>query len=502
MSSISLPPYDSHLGICHLNIQSIVPKLDILQYEMQMFDIFIFTETWINSTIKSSDLKIANFKEPFRCDRESRSGGVAIYVKDSIECIRRCDLEVKDLESVWVQINSHGRKILICGMYRPPNSHLSYWNLVSESIDRAKSTNIQDILILGDFNNDFLFSHKSKHLRDVMMNFNLSQMIAEPTHFTESSSSLIDVILVSNSNNVLASEVCDPFIPNVTRYHCPIAVLLKFLKPKQKHFRRRIWKYDQGDYINYRQILSEVNWDDTLSGDVDGIAEKLTSTILTAASNSIPNKLVTIRPKDPPWMHNEIRKLIRQRKRLHRKAKRSNSTHLWSKFRKLRNKVVKEIKLAKSNYEKHVANILKNNTNNVKTWWKLSKQILNMDKSSETIPTLIYNNKEVDSDIDKAEVFNSFFISQSQLDDNRTILPEPKHPQHDLIDYFDITVQEVFDILKGLDISKASGPDLVNPRLLKEGAPHLSAPLSKFFNHLLSVGKFPQSWKEANVTPV
>ena len=74
-SSISLPSYDSHLGICQLNGQSIVPKLDILQYEMQMFDIFIFTETWINSTIKSSDLKIVNFKEPFRCDRESRSGG-------------------------------------------------------------------------------------------------------------------------------------------------------------------------------------------------------------------------------------------------------------------------------------------------------------------------------------------------------------------------------------------------------------------------------------------
>ena len=56
---------------------------------MQMFDLFIFTETWINSTIKSSDLKIVNFKEPFRCDRESRSGGVAIYVKDRMRQLMR-----------------------------------------------------------------------------------------------------------------------------------------------------------------------------------------------------------------------------------------------------------------------------------------------------------------------------------------------------------------------------------------------------------------------------
>ena len=214
----------------------------------------------------------------------------------------------------------------------PPNSQFSYWNLVNESIARAKNTNIRDILILGDLNSCYLLSYTSKHLQNTMMNFNLTLLITEPTYFTESSSSLIDVILVSNSINVLASEVCDPFIPYVIRHHCPIAVLLKFLKPKQKHFRRKIWKYDQGDYVNYRQILSEVNWEHTLIWDVDCITEKITSTILKAASNSIPNKLVTIRSEDPPWMHNEIRKLIRHGKRLHCKAKRFDSPHLWYNF--------------------------------------------------------------------------------------------------------------------------------------------------------------------------
>ena len=86
-------------------------------------------------------------------------GGVAVYVKDSIECIRRCDLEVKDLESVWVHINTNGQKILICGIYRlSPLPHprftsfliFSYWNKVTESIDGAKNTNSSDLLILRD----------------------------------------------------------------------------------------------------------------------------------------------------------------------------------------------------------------------------------------------------------------------------------------------------------------------------------------------------------------
>ena len=76
------------------------------------------------------------------------------------------------------------------------------------------------------------------------------------------------------------------------------------------------------------------------------------------------------------------------------------------------------------------------------------------------------------------------------------------NPQYDLIDSFTVTFQEVFDSLNGLDSSKASGPDLVNPRLLKEGVSCLSAPLSEIFNHILSIGKFPHLGKEANVTPV
>ena len=74
LSSVSLPPYDSHLSMCHINIQSIVPKLDILQFEAQPFDVFIFTETWLNDSVNAEEIKLINFNDPFRCDRDTRSG--------------------------------------------------------------------------------------------------------------------------------------------------------------------------------------------------------------------------------------------------------------------------------------------------------------------------------------------------------------------------------------------------------------------------------------------
>jgi hypothetical protein len=46
--------------------------------------------------------------------------------------------------------------------------------------------------------------------------------------------------------------------------------------------------------------------------------------------------------------------------------------------------------------------------------------------------------------------------------------------------------REVEDILKILDTSKATGPDCINSRLLREAAPILKYPLCKLFNISLS----------------
>ena len=109
-------------------------------------------------------------------------------------------------------------------------------------------------------------------------------------------------------------------------------------------------------------------------------------------------------------MHNEVRKIIRLRNPLCRKAKMLNTDETWSKFRKIRNKCIKKVRLAKVNHEARVS-ALKANTNNIKTWWKLSKQALNIDRTTEPMPQLNYNNTSVESDQEKADVFKEFFYS-------------------------------------------------------------------------------------------
>ncbi|MCG8076808.1 MAG: endonuclease/exonuclease/phosphatase family protein, partial [Candidatus Thiodiazotropha taylori] len=320
VSASSLEMLSNHLSIFHLNIQSIVPKMDLIRSEADAYDILIFTESWLKPDIPDTTVYIENFSEPFRNDRRDRlGGGVLAYVRETITCKRRYDLEINGLEAIWLELLVKSKKLLIAGIYRPPNSNFAYMDLIKESVDRAYNTNIVDIFILGDFNYNMALNRENK-ITELMYEFNLSQLITDSTHFTEHSSSTIDLILARNTANILQSRVADPFIPDQIRYHCPIVVFLKFIRPSTKSFKRKIWNYKLADYDTYRTLLSESNLIENLQtdNDIDSNVKLVSSAILTSAESAIPNKIITVKASDLPWVTCRLKHLIRKRKRTFR----------------------------------------------------------------------------------------------------------------------------------------------------------------------------------------
>ena len=87
------------------------------------------------------------------------------------------------------------------------------------------------------------------------------------------------------------------------------------------------------------------------------------------------------------------------------------------------------------------------------------------------------------------------------VDDTNKELPHIDSSNHTL-DSIVTSCQDVKDVLLHLNVTKASGPDLISPRLLREGADILALPYSIIFNRSLDQGYFPSSWKEANVTHI
>ena len=65
-----------------------------------------------------------------------------------------------------------------------------------------------------------------------------------------------------------------------------------------------------------------------------------------------------------------------------------------------------------------------------------------------------------------------------------------------------VGVEGVYKILTNLQIHKATGPDNIPCRILKETAKEIAPMLQLFFQASLDQGQLPKEWKTANVVPI
>ena len=69
---------------------------------------------------------------------------------------------------------------------------------------------------------------------------------------------------------------------------------------------------------------------------------------------------------------------------------------------------------------------------------------------------------------------------------------------HDIV----VTKEGVTKLLKGLNPSKALGPDELHPRVLKELAMELGPVFAHLFQQSIDTGEIPKEWSLANICPL
>ena len=135
-----------------------------------------------------------------------------------------------------------------------------------------------------------------------------------------------------------------------TSDHCPIYGFCKFSKPKAKALTRHIWMYNNGNFGLLRKKASSIDWLALENDDISLYASNLNSTILSLTKECIPNRSIRVRTSDPPWITTLLKRQIRKRKRLYRKAKQTNLERHWIKFRQLRNEIYDDVIIFFYNY--------------------------------------------------------------------------------------------------------------------------------------------------------
>ena len=250
-----------------------------------------------------------------------------------------------------------------------------------------------------------------------------------------------------------------------------------------------------------RTKVANTDWDVLTDPDINIYTRNITDHINSLTAECVPNRSVRIRPSDPPWITTAIRKLIRKRKRAYRKATQQNNLRLWSKFRKIRNKVVDSIRQSKQQYVDHLSNKLKSESLSSKDWWSTLKAFITTSQNS-SVPTLEKDGNIYSDETDKANVLNNFFRDQTLLNDQNARIPNIACYVNSFLSNLVITPPEVESVLKSLPLGKAVGSDDVNNRILREIAHELSYPLCSLINQSLRLGIFSDTWKDALVCPI
>lgn len=497
------PESNREISLFHLNSRSVRNKISYVECLAHEYQVISITETHLDANYETSNLTIDGFHEPVRLDRNSHGGGVMVYVSNEIHFNRRRDLEFNQGEVIWLELVTDKSTILLCTIYRPPGiSSVRFWNDFQNSIDSAFSIST-NVVIQGDTNVDFLTVTNSK-LHDITMLFNLDNVITEPTRITVNTSTLIDLVLVSDNIKVIESSVL-PVDDEISDHSATVAVI-ELPQKISCALTRNVWIYKDANFILFNNLIRDYPWNVVLTAasTLDESCELFTSKFLEFAKSSIPIKQVTIRKNDKPWFTSELRLEIRKRNRLHAVFRKNKSNSNLENFKAQRNKVNNMKKHAKLSFYANVNGLIDLlDASDSKSYWRLMRRLIGKSANSGPIPALYdpVSNSLVHDDKSKANVLNNYFCSIANIDDD---LDSPSFPSrcNSSLSSITITKTDILDILKCLKLNKATGIDTISHNMLKNTAETVCEPLLILFKRSLRECKFPSAWKLATVLPL
>lgn len=480
----------------NVNARSVLNKIDELEQILLIHDpdVAVVTETWLHAGISDDEVIPPSYKV-IRRDRGARGGGVALLIRKEIECTAFG--EAQDNESVFCKIKINGIAVIIGAVYRPPNAPLSFMESIYDFLEKNVKGN-EKVIIAGDFNLPGIHWDRllpgsvnvkdSELLLEMAFNFNLRQVVTDITRQGQTTSSILDLILLSNVFSSYEVTLHDGLSD-----HKLVFIKCEFghdeipNKPVQKYV-LDFEKADDVTILDYLEIALD-GFDCSLP--VNYLWEKFKETVKYCTSHYIPTKRIN-RKKNNPWVTREVLQLQRKLKRKRRKkpVKEAEILSLSS--------ILKEkLHAAKTNFfSVRMTSFMK--TAPQKFWSYLSP-------SKPSIPHLLVDNRDVLREGDIANEFNRFFHSvfESSANDVGEYTLEGS-ADGDVVGMDEVVISEegIFSLLLDLDVKKSEGPDNIPNLFLKRYAEWVAKFLIVIFNASLQQHNVPNDWRRARVVPI
>lgn len=485
---------DPHSGVikcCLLNARSLCNKLDAFSHflESQKFDLALVTETWLNDSITDSMICGPQFNVA-RADRGTRGGGVAICLKKCIKFTRfSADCKFNKLEACCIDIFTPCKHRVIC-IYRPPNCDLQYTLLLMELISELCRVSYP-VTIGGDFNLpdivwpslDYPNSPEYCAVMDGLLESGLTQLVVDPTR----NLNVLDLILTTspvNTSNVIVNECFD------LSDHCVVEFCIS--ADIEQGRSTRCPDYKSADFAGMARVLAGYNWDEFFEGilDINIMWGKFSELLRHLCRRFIPYKKVNENGPRTVYPY-YLNAMLSRKRRLWRNRFEANGMYQYKKYSTKCSKAIKRFKLSKER------NILDSGDLN-----KLFAYVNRKRARKGGIGAILDSRGSVvNEDVEKCEIFASYFGSVFVQDDN--LLPYFRSRAHGhSLDYVFFTPEIVCRYLKQLKPKFSHSPDGIPQGILKNLCEFLCEPLQRIFKFSFDTGSVPDQWRSADVVPV
>ena len=146
------------------------------------------------------------------CRSSSASGGFCIFTKNALQTKEINYLSslgsVKVFEVSAVELSDFGT-ILTC-IYRSPDSDIYEFLCTLETLIARVFPKGKHLILCGNLNVNFLqHSGKLQELLNLLTMNNLTNVVKSPTRINSHTKSLIDVVIVDNTNDDMLIEILD-----------------------------------------------------------------------------------------------------------------------------------------------------------------------------------------------------------------------------------------------------------------------------------------------------
>ena len=257
--------------------------------------------------------------------------------------------------------------------------------------------------------------------------------------------------------------------------------------------RQTVYDYKRADFHGLRTSLFMNDWTNIDNLPVDEAVTVFYSTLKAYMHEHIPT--ITLKRQYSPWFDCDVRKLLVAKERAFHAMKRDRNPDNIKQFRDCR-RIFK--KKAYEKYLEYLQKITGDFRSNPKCFWSFLKCVRSY---KGRLPSLLDRAGEVSDDVERAELFNRTFADKFS-DPSVEHLP----PAHDFdlsaMTDFEVSSSSISSILDTLNVHKASGPDDISARIIRECANQLVVPITIICQLSLKQGVYPSKWKEANIVPV